>query len=163
MPSLDGQIQVMKMDDRGRVVEMGPGGDLTPEAEQLVDQVGGGGLGMELPENAVGPGDTWTAQLDFGAPTGAAGETTLVISVTYTLVEVGASDGSQVATIAFEGPIALSTEAGMEATGTMSGTMVFDVTRGRIMSTDSEVNVDMGSSGMAMSMNQTMSMRLIGS
>ena len=49
----------------------------------------------------------------------------------------------------------------MEAAGTMAGTMVFDVERSRIVSMDTQVDMNMNASGMSMSMIQHITMELI--
>ena len=43
----------------------------------------------------------------------------------------------------------------------MSGTMVFDVTLGRLSSSDVVMDLDLNASGIQMKMNQTMTMTLV--
>lgn len=160
MPDMAGETQTMKMDTRGRVVEVN-NEDLPPEAQQMLNQMGSG-FGMQLPEGEVSPGDTWTARFEMGGPGMPGADVEMLIEVTYTLVSVS----SGLATIAFEGPVSISGGQGgqgMDASGTMSGTLVFDVDAGRMNSTETEMQMQMNAGGMNMSMNQSMNMRLIGS
>lgn len=160
MPDMAGEIHTMKMDTRGRVVELNDE-DLPPEAQQMLNQMGTG-FGMQLPENEVSPGDTWTARFEMGAPGAPGADMEMMIEVTYTLVSVS----SGLASIAFEGPVSISGgqgAQGMDASGTMSGSLVFDVDAGRMNSTETEMQMQMNAGGMNMSMNQSMNMRLIGS
>lgn len=156
MPDMTGQVQTMKMDARGRVVEMS-GEDLPPEAEQMMGAMGGNGFGMELPEEPIGVGDSWSAKVEMNMP-GPSGEMTMEMNVTYTLVGV---DGD-VANISYEGPIVMSGEgAGMEASGTVMGSIAFDTERSRIESSETQVSIDMNLSGMTMGMNQSVTMKLV--
>lgn len=158
MPDLTGQVQTMKMDTRGRLVEI-PGADtLSAETRQIMSRMNG--FGLELPENEVSPGDTWTATIETDQPAGAGGAMNMRMDITYTLTSVS----GDLATIDFEGPLTMSGSQGgmaMDGSGTMSGTMVFDVARGRLASTDTQMEFDMGMQGMTMTMSQTMNMRLI--
>lgn len=162
MPDMSGQVQTIKMDTRGHLVEM----DLTDvpeEAHQVVNQMGG--MGLQLPENEVSPGDSWDANIDYdmpGMPGG--GEMAMSMQMTYTLTDVSSSGGSRMATISFEGPIVMSGGqggVGMQASGTTSGTIVFDVTRGRMTANQMTMVIDMDAGGMAMSMTQSVDMRLV--
>ncbi len=158
MPDLAGDTAVMRLDSRGRMLEI-PTTGLSPEEAQMVSQAMRG-IGMELPEQPVSPGDSWTADMDFGAPGGMGGQMSMNMSATYTLENV---DGG-LATISFDGPITMSGNQGgmgMEAAGTMAGTMVFDVERSRIVSMDTQVDMNMNASGMSMSMIQHITMELI--
>jgi len=158
MPDLTGQVQTMKMDTRGRLVEI-PGADTLPaETQQIMSRMNG--FGLELPEDEVGPGDTWIANIETDMPAGTGGEMNMSMDITYTLVSVS----GDMATIEFQGPLTMSGSQGgmtMDGSGTMSGTMVFDVSRGRLASTDTQMEFDMGMQGMTMTMSQTMNMRLI--
>lgn len=161
MPDQTGQIQTMKMDTRGRIVSMEMEG-MSAEVQQVMGQMSG--MGMELPENEVSPGDTWTARIDFAPGIPGGGEMSTQVEMTYTLVEVSSAGGMQFATISFEGPIVMSGEGGgvgMEASGTSSGTLVFDVTNGRLASSDMALAMDLTAAGMPMSMDLTMTMTLI--
>lgn len=160
MPDMTGQVQTMKLDTRGRLVEI-PGADTLPaETQQIMSRMNG--FGLELPENEVSPGDTWTASIETDTPAGPGAEMKMAMDITYTLVAVS----GDIATIEFQGPLTMSGSQGgmmMEGSGTMSGTMEFDVERGRLASTDTQMEFDMGMQGMTMTMSQTMNMRLIGS
>ena len=50
---------------------------------------------------------------------------------------------------------------GMEGSGRMSGTLVFDVTLGRLTSSDVVMDLDLNAAGIQMKMNQTMTMTLL--
>jgi hypothetical protein len=160
IPDQTGETVAMKMDTRGRFVSVG--GDVPAEAQQIASQLGG--MRLELPEEAVSVGETWDAVMQSELPgvPGASGAIEMALS--YTLVSVSNAGGSQFATISFEGPISMSGEnsgVGMDAGGTMSGTLVLDVTMGRLSSSDVAMELDMNAAGMQMSMNQTMTMTLI--
>lgn len=160
IPDMTGQSATMKMDTRGRIVELTNVDDLPPEAQQVLGQMGGNGFGMELPENEVGPGDTWTANLDMDMGGGGGMGVTMDMEVTYTLLSV---DGN-IANISYEGPITLSGDAqgmGMDGSGAISGTIMFDVDKGRLESSDVQVSLDMSAAGMIMSMDQSITMQLI--
>jgi hypothetical protein len=162
MPDPSGDVQTLKMDTRGRMVELSVDG-ASPEVQQAVGQLGG--LGLQLPEEPVSPGDSWTANIETGAPTlPGGGAMNMQMDLTYTLVEIATAGGSQFATITYEGPVVLSGDAsgmGMDASGTSSGTLVFDITLGRIASSEMEMAMDMTTAGMQMSMTQSMTMTLI--
>lgn len=158
MPDLAGQTQVVKMDARGRVVELTNVGEMDPQAQQMMTQMGGNGFGMELPEGEVSPGDSWTATLDMNTPAAPGMDMSMVMEVTYTLQAVE----GDVATIAFEGPITISGGGqgmAMDGTGGMSGTIVLDLGMGRIESSDTELTFDMNAQGMTMSQDMTIGMR----
>jgi len=161
LPNMAGQTQRMKMDTRGHVVEMDMTG-VPEEARGFASQMGG--MGLQLPEGQVSPGDSWNARIDSNAPgMPGGGEMSMVMEMTFTLVKVAESAGTRLATISFQGPIVLSGSsqgAGIEANGTTSGTIVFDVNRGRIHSNEMKMSMDMNAAGMAMSMNQNITMRL---
>ncbi len=160
MPDLTGTVQMMKLDKRGRVIEM-PGEDTLPaETQQMMKRMNG--VGLELPENEVSPGDTWTAHIETGGPSTPGGEMNMTMDITYTLMSLSAG----MATIEFEGPLTLTGSANgmsMDGTGSMSGSMVFDADRGRLAGTDTQMEFNMAMQGMNMTMNQTMHMQLIDS
>jgi len=162
IPDQTGQTQTVKIDTRGRVVDMADEG-ASPEVQELMGRIGG--VGLELPEKEVSPGDTWTATIDFGAPGLPGGGTvSMQIEMTYTLTDVSTAAGTRLATITFTGPVVMSGEGsgmGMDATGTASGSLVVDVAKGRLADTDMTMSLDMNAGGMAMSMNQTMKTTLI--
>jgi len=164
IPDMTGSTQTMKMDTRGRIVDMQVE-DAPPEVQEAVGQFGGGGMNMELPEEKVSPGDTWTDSIDFGAPgMPGGGEMSMQMETTYTLTEVSTVGGTQFATIAFEGPIVMSGEGGgmgMDASGSASGTLVLDIANGRMASTDMSMSLDMNAGGMAISTIMSMNNRLI--
>ncbi|MFV1985915.1 MAG: DUF6263 family protein [Gemmatimonadota bacterium] len=162
VPDQTGDVQTLKMDTRGRMVDLTVEG-ASPEVQQALGQLGG--LGLQLPEEPVSSGDSWTANIETGAPSlPGGGAMDMEMNMTYTLVEVASAGGSQFATITFEGPVVMSAAGGgmgMDASGTSSGTLVFDVTLGRIASSDFEMAMDVNTAGMQMSMTQSMTMTLI--
>jgi len=165
MPDQTGETQVMSMTTRGKVESMDVPG-ASSEAQQLMGALGG--LSFELPEEAVALGATWTADLSTaipGLPGG--GSMSMGMDLTYTLVEITNSGGSQLATVTFEGPISMAGDAaglGLEASGTTTGTFVFDLTQGRINTGVTEMNMSlvMAGAGMTMGQSVTTEMRLIG-
>lgn len=159
VPDMDGSTYTIKMDTRGRLVELSDMGDLPAEAEPMVSQMAGGSF-FQLPEEEVSPGDTWSAGLDMDLPAGGGGSMTLDMELTYTLVSV---DGD-LASVSFEGPITMTGSAQgmtMDGTGGMSGTAVFDVGKGRIDSTESEMSIDMNVMGMTMGMSTMNTMTIV--
>ena len=160
IPDQTGETVTMKMDTRGRFVALGD--DMPAEAQQMATQLGG--MRLELPEQPVSTGDTWNAVMQSELP-GVPGATGAIeMALSYTLLEVSSAGGAQFATIQFEGPISMSGQnagVGMDAGGTMSGTLVLDVTNGRLSSSDVTMSLDMNAAGMQMSMNQKMTMTLI--
>lgn len=160
MPDQTGETTTMKMDTRGRFVSLGA--DMPAEAQQLASQLGG--MRLELPEQAVSVGDTWDAVMETELPGVPGGSGAIEMALSYTLREISSAGGAQFATIGFEGPISMSGQSsgvGMDAGGTMSGTLVLDVTNGRLASSDVRLAMDLNAAGMQMSMNQTMTMTLI--
>jgi len=162
MPDQTGDVQTMKMDTRGRLVDLHAEG-ASPEVQEAIGQLGG--LGLQLPEEPVSPGASWTATIDNAVPgMPGGGAMSMQVNMMYTLVGVETAGGSQFATIAYEGPVTMSAGAagmGMDGSGTSSGTIVFDVTLGRIASSEMEMAMDMNTAGMQMSMTQSMTMTLI--
>jgi len=136
-PEMDGMAYTVKMDTRGRVIELADVGELPPEVQQMISQMGGGGF-FQLPEDPVSPGDSWTSDMDLDLPTGG-GAMELDMNITYTLVSV---DGD-LASVSFAGPITMSGTVGgmpVDGSGDLSGTVVFDVAKGRVQSTDSQMS-----------------------
>ncbi len=161
LPDLDGTAYTIKIDSRGRIVELTDMGDLPPESQALVEQIGGAGFGVQLPEDPVSPGDSWTADMDLDLPAGGGGSMALEMEITYTLVSV---DGD-LAHVTFEGPIVMSGNASgmsMDGAGGLSGTMVFDIGKGRVQETAGQMSLDLNVAGMTMSMDTNNTMRLIG-
>lgn len=159
MPDMDGMASTIKIDTRGRVIELSDVGELPPEAQQMISQLGGGGF-FQLPEDPVGPGDTWIGNLDLDLPAGMGGSMTLDMNITYTLVSI---DGD-LASVSFAGPITMSGSAQgmtMDGTGDLSGTAVFDVAKGRVQDTDSQMGLDLSVAGMTMAMETNNTMHLI--
>lgn len=159
IPDPAGQSQTMKMDSRGRIVEMPTIEGVPPEAQQMMAQMGNS-FGLELPEGEVGPGDSWSANFDIDLPGQMGMQMTMAMDVTYTLERI---DGDFV-TLAFTGPM-IVTGGGqgmtMDGDGTIEGTMVLDVSVGRINRSTTSVAFDMNASGMTMSMRNNMNMTLI--
>lgn len=152
IPDMAGQSQTMKMDTRGRMMELIYRSDL---------EIGAGNwFTPELPENPVSPGESWTASINVAVPAGMGGSMTLNMDVTYTLVSVS----GDIALIDFVGPITMvgSTQGmAMDGTGDFSGTMMFDVGGRRLERSETIVNLDMRAAGMRMAMNQSVTMQLL--
>ena len=153
IPNMSGQSQMMKMDTRGRMTDLtGPGG---------IEQFGiGNWFTLELPENPVIPGESWTANLNVDVPAGMGGSMALEMEITYTLVSVT----REIASITFGGPIVMAGSAqgmAMDGAGGVSGTLMFDVEGGRLHHSETTVNMDMNAQGMAMAMEQSLTMQLL--
>lgn len=160
MPDQTGQTMTMKMDTRGRLVSFGEG--LPPEMQAMAGQLGG--MRLELPEGPVSPGDSWDASIATEIPGIPGGSGAMEMAMTYTLTEVASAGGSRFATISFSGPVSMSGQGGgvgMDAGGDVTGTMVIDVTKGRLASSEMTMTMDMNISGMTMSMSQAMTTTLI--
>lgn len=160
IPDMTGAVQTVRMDSRGRIVETDLGDD--PDVQQISGQMAG--MGLALPEDEVSRGDSWTASMDYDLPGMTGGAMAMSMQLTYTLTEVSSAGGSRFATISFEGPIVMSGDSGgigMQASGTASGMIVVDVTKGRMTANEMNMVIDAEAAGMAMSMTQTVTMTLI--
>jgi len=160
LPDMTGMVQIVKMDSRGRIIEADLGED--PDAQQVSGQMAG--MGLQFPEGEVGPGESWSADIDYDLPGMPGSSMAMSMQLTYTLTEVSSAAGSQFATITFEGPVVMSGDSGgmgMQASGTTSGTMVFDVTKGRLTGTEMTLVIDIEMAGMAMAVTQSVHMTLI--
>ena len=154
IPDMAGQSQTMKMDTRGRMIE------LMPSASEGLGLGAGTWFTLELPENPVSPGESWDASINVDVPTGVGGSMTLDMNITYTLVSVS----GHIASIDFVGPITMAGSAQgmvMDGTGDLSGTMMFDVGGRRLERSETIINLDMSTAGMMMAMNQSVTMQLL--
>lgn len=158
MPDLSGQRATIRMDSRGHLVRMSDASGMPAVTQEFVNQMAGSGFGMELPEHAVGPGETWTARRDMSFAAGV-GNMTMDVDVTYTL----ASMDGDLATIVYEGPVTISTGAGMgmDGTGSISGTTVIDIRVGRLYRSETQIDTEMNAGGMTVSAEQTITMQLL--
>ena len=159
-PDLSGSVSTTEMDARGRVLGVTgteglpdiPGFDpesLFRESRYFV-----------FPEDAVGPGDSWTVNEPMDLPMGTAGTMSMELEMTYTFVSL---EGS-LATLSFEGPIDMELDAGireMTASGAMTGTMVVDLAEGRFQSQSIETSLDASMAAMTMGMTMTFNYELI--
>ena len=154
IPDIAGQSQTMKMDTRGRMIE------LMPSASEGLGLGAGTWFTLELPENPVSPGESWDTSINVDVPTGVGVTMTLDMNITYTLVSVS----GHIASIDFVGPITMAGSAQgmvMDGTGDLSGTMMFDVGGRRLERSETIINLDMSTAGMMMAMNQSVTMQLL--
>lgn len=159
VPDPSGQTQTVKMDSRGRIVEPPTMEGASPEAQQMMSQLGNS-FGLELPEGEVSPGDSWRANFDIDVPGQMGMQMTMAMDVTYTLERV---EGDLV-TLSFTGPMIVSGGGQgmtMDGDGTMEGTMVLDIGVGRITESTTSVAFDMNAAGMTVSMRNDIDMALI--
>jgi hypothetical protein len=140
---LRGLVSTVLLDERGRVVrnDMGLARGVAPE---LASQMATGVKAMmfALPEEPVGPGDSWTVttELPVGQLPGASGAGAARTTLTVKQIRVAGADTTVLLAVetTFPGdPIALRI-AGQPATlrvaGSLSGDQVFSLSRGIVVS-----------------------------
>ncbi|WP_420635299.1 DUF6263 family protein [Candidatus Palauibacter sp.] len=159
MPDLSGTTYTAEMDTRGRMLGLVDGEELPDDIEMMIEGMLENSDYFLLPENEVGPGDSWTGIASVGLPMGdasMAAETEL----THTFVSL---DGN-LATISFEGSVEMNLDMGgmaMEATGDLAGESIIDLAEGRYVSQETRMNLDMVAAGMAMTSETTTTMALV--
>ena len=95
-----------------------------------------------LPENPVGPGDTWTGELNFRTPVMMLDDEAIVeIESTYKVKNVATKKGNKIVTfeedrkVRFRAPVNIgSLQLVVDGTGEGKGTWVVDATRGIVVS-----------------------------
>lgn len=160
LPDVSGMSFTTEMDSRGGVVRIieseGVPDDVGMSVESLVE----GASYFVLPEEEVGPGDSWTLDTSVDVPLGPGGTTSMDMEFTYTFVSLD----SGLATLSFEGPMDMNMDfegMAMSGSGTLTGTMVVDVVEGRHVTQTSQTNLDMNMAGMTMKMNSTTTLELL--
>jgi len=173
-----GFVSTVLFDERGRVVRsaVGAAPGVAPElASQMSSSVKA--LAFALPEEPVGPGDSWTitSELPAGQLPGVSGAGASRTKLTVREIRVTAGDTTVllgVETTFPDDPIGL-TIAGRPATlrlsGSLTGDQVFSLTRGVVVSSTvkgtMKVNVSggpLGGRGMVVSSATEASLRLVG-
>lgn len=159
MPDLTGSVFTTEMDARGRVLRVIDTEGLPDDGALMLGEMFENPNYMLLPEGPVAPGDTWINAGTVGLPLGdAAMDTSSEFSFTFESLE------GDLATLAFEGPMEVSLDMGgmgVEASGTMSGSVVIDLEAGRYHSQEMRMKVDMNAGGMAMSMETVTTLTLV--
>lgn len=160
LPDVSGMSFTTEMDSRGGVVRIieseGVPDDVGMSVESLVE----GASYFVLPEEEVGPGDSWTLDTSVDVPLGPGGTTSMDMEFTYTFVSLD----SGLATLSFEGPMDMNMDfegMAMSGSGTLTGTMVVDVVEGRHVTQTSQTNLDMNMAGMTMTVNSTTTLELL--
>jgi hypothetical protein len=169
IPDTDGVSQTLRMDTRGRIVEIEFEDEtVPPEVKDAMSQVQGvfGGMGMELPENPIRQGESWVARQEIELPGGMGGTMSMALEMTYLLERIEQRGNARYAILRLSGPMTMSGDQGQQvelaASGTMEGTIVLDVSTGRLARYDGTVAMDVeAGAGMTFQTTQKMSMRLI--
>lgn len=169
IPDTDGVSQSLRMDTRGRIVEIEFEDEtVAPEVKEAISQVQSvlGGMGMELPENPVRQGESWVARQEIELPGGLGGTMSMQLELTYLLERIELRAGAQYAVLRLHGPMTMSAvqeqQVQIAASGTMEGTIVLDVSAGRLARYDGTVAMDVeAGAGMTLKTTQTMSLRLV--
>jgi hypothetical protein len=166
IPDTDGVSQTLHMDSRGRIVGIEFEDEtVPPEVKEAMSQVQGvfGGTGMELPEGPVRQGESWTARQELELPGGLGGTLSMQLDMTYILERIEDRAGARYAVLRLSGPMTMSGDQGqqVEATGMMEGTIVLDVSTGRLARYDGTMAMEVeAGAGMSFETIQRMSMRL---
>ena len=169
IPDTDGVSQTLRMDTRGRIVGIEFEDEtVPPEVKEAMSQVQGvfGGMGMELPENPVRQGESWVARQQIELPGGLGGTLSMQLELTYLLERIERRAGAQYAVLRLSGPMTMSGSGGQQvqltASGTMEGTIVLNVSAGRLARYDGTMALDVeAGAGMTFKTTQKMSMRLV--
>lgn len=169
IPDTDGVSQTLRMDTRGRIVGIEFEDEtVPPEVKEAMSQVQSvfGGMGMELPENPVRSGESWVARQQMEIPGGMAGTMSMQLEMTYVLERIEERAGARYAVMRMSGPMTMSGDQGQQvqvsASGTVEGTIVLDVSAGRLARYDGTMVMDVeAGAGMTFKTTQNMSMRLM--
>lgn len=169
MPDTDGVSQTLRMDSRGRIVGIEFEDEtVSAEVKEAMKQVQGvfGGIGMQLPDDPVRTGESWVAHPEVEIPGGMAGTMSMQLQITYLLDRIEERAGARYAVLRLSGPMTMAGSEGQQvqlaANGTMEGTIVLDVSTGRLARYDGAMAMDMeAGGGMTFKSTQKMSMRLI--
>jgi hypothetical protein len=169
IPDTDGVSQTLRMDTRGRIIEIEFEDEtVPPEVKEAMSQIQGifGGMGMELPENPIRQGESWVARQEIELPGGMGGTMSMQLEMTYLLERVEQRGDARYAVLRMSGPMTMSGDQGQQgelaASGTMEGTIILDVSGGRLARYDGTVAMDVeAGAGMTFQTTQRMSMRLL--
>lgn len=169
IPDTDGVSQTLRMDTRGRIVGIEFEDEtVPPEVKEAMSQVQSvfGGMGMELPENPVQPGESWVARQEMEIPGGMAGTLSMQLEMTYRLERIEDRAGARYAVLRMSGPMNMAGDQNQQvqvsAGGTMEGTVVLDVSAGRLARYDGTMAMDVeAGAGMTFKTTQKISMRLM--
>ena len=127
LSDLSGMGYTIMHDKRARPWGVTDAGTLTPEAAEFAEFMLRASY-WELPGESVSPGNTWTGEASTGFPGGGG----MASEVTYTFVGIE----GDLAEISIDGRVNLSGNAGMEGSGTVEGTAIFDTGESRLHSLD---------------------------
>jgi hypothetical protein len=169
IPDTDGVSQTLRMDTRGRIIEIEFEDEtVPPEVKEAMSQIQGifGGMGMELPENPIRQGESWVARQEIELPGGMGGTMSMQLEITYLLERVEQRGDARYAVLRMSGPMTMSGDQGQQgelaASGTMEGTIILDVSGGRLARYDGTIAMDVeAGAGMTFQTTQRMSMRLL--
>ncbi|WP_419165062.1 DUF6263 family protein [Candidatus Palauibacter sp.] len=160
LPDLSGSAFTFDMDTRGGMLRFIETEGLPDDAGLSLESMFGESNYYVLPEEEVGPGDSWTLDAPMSLPMGPDGTVSMDVELVYTFVSL---EGSR-ATLSFEGPIDMNLDVGgvgMSGSGTMTGTTVVNLAEGRYQSQTSRMNLDMSMAGMTMKSNSTTTLELM--
>lgn len=165
VPNMAGMHMTMTVDDRGQMVDQAI--DMETVPAQLRSSVEGlsetiVSLGqMKLPADPVSPGDDWSMSTESTSSLGPGMSMEMNMQMTYVLQRVTNEGGIRLAHVGVDGVVNQSTTPGGQAdvrmSGTIVGTAVIDLTRGRIhsMNTTTEVSGQMSMQGQSSPMSMT--------
>lgn len=160
LPDLSGMSFTVDMDPRGNVLQVVESEGVPEDAGVSVESMLQGAGHSVLPEEEVGPGDSWMVETPIEMPMGTGGTMSMDMEFTYTFVSL--ADG--LATLSFEGPMDIDMDVqgmAMSGSGTLSGTLVVDLIEGRHVSQTSRQNMEMSVAGMSMTVNTTTTLELM--
>ena len=140
LSDLSGMSYTVMHDTRARPWGVTDAGTLTPEAAEFAEFMLRAGY-WELPGGSVSPGDAWTGEASTGFPGGGG----LASEVTYTFVGIE----GDLAEISIDGRVNLSGNAGMEGSGTVKGTAIFDTGDSRLHGLDIVLDLNLMSDAMS--------------
>lgn len=149
---LDGMVQTVVMDERGRVRSMSVDSSTVPaEVRGMLGMVTSAmpGVSHEFPETPVSPGESWEATAEFGGVAGAASNATA--RYRYELDRIEGRGEDRRAIIAVTGTIDGDVATGMGGaaiSGDVSGEFTVAVATGRMEELRMEMVMDTAAPGM---------------
>jgi hypothetical protein len=159
-----GVTQRMVMSPLGEIKSFEVEGEVPDDVRQGMEsaQQSMAGFSLNLPEEPVGVGDTWSASHTMEMAMGPGQTMTMSITGDYLIEEVTVRNGSQLVTLALTGII--DGDGGPmvgRIEGEITGGFVFDATLGRVADQSADMTMNMNAGGQAISMRMAMVMRLL--
>lgn len=167
---MEGVSSRIRMTTRGEVVQVEMDEEtLNPAMQQGMSGMGDfmGGISLELPEEPVRPGTTWTVPVDKTLDLGGVGQMHQQMELTYRLERLETRGGARYAMLSFTGTLTQelvgdAAEMGMSIhyEGDMTGTMDLNLEAGRFDSLTLEMALDGTSEAMGQTMSMAMNMHM---